>query len=346
MKNHITLRKEGDVFAQKRQYKDSIQRYDAAIKVDNKYYTAYLHLGNALVQLKDYEKAKENYVEAIKIKNNYIHAYRKLGDLYQILGDGKTDQKDKTKDYETGRKCYEKALKYKWDYVIDRIKLADVLSKLGDCSNDTIQYKYYKMAHSEYSYATEISLKYKEYAQEKIDILSKLIEKQENSGISEVSTEANYKIKSILNTPTETTESDEEFEDYKLDLEELAWLETDILKGNSTELKQKQIELLKDNQFKQKDDITKLFSKLLNYTNESGSSVISYIIRASNIDAMKELMNMFKDKNLSKYEMPYQEIKEALNVTELTTDDNIGQFLELFYQQDDVSKLLGEFTHE
>ena len=54
---------------------NAIEYYQQAIKINNKYYTAYFNLGNAYQKLNLLKQSIINYDNAIKLKTDYAEAY-------------------------------------------------------------------------------------------------------------------------------------------------------------------------------------------------------------------------------------------------------------------------------
>jgi|GEM_PF-2410969 len=70
-------------------YKDAINQFTLAIKVNPKFLQAYNSRGNCKVILNDYYGALSDYNKAIKINPKYPLAYKNRGIVYIKLGDSK-----------------------------------------------------------------------------------------------------------------------------------------------------------------------------------------------------------------------------------------------------------------
>ncbi len=90
----------GDAFAYNKQYKEAIECYEEAIKIDPENAPAYNDKGNVLYNLKQYDKAIVCYDEAIRINPAYAIAYYNKGNALHGL-----------RQYDKAIVCYDEAIR-------------------------------------------------------------------------------------------------------------------------------------------------------------------------------------------------------------------------------------------
>jgi len=85
-KNDEALHLLGVIAAQIGDFKQAVEKIDAAIKINPNDPSYYLNIGNALFSLKDYKTALSNFEKAIKLKENYAQAYSNRGNTFKEMG--------------------------------------------------------------------------------------------------------------------------------------------------------------------------------------------------------------------------------------------------------------------
>jgi serine/threonine protein kinase len=78
---------EGDAFYNAGRYKEAIEVYDNAIRLDPRYEVSYNNRGNSYRKLGEYTRAIEDYNRAIELDPRYANAYGGRGFTYYYLND-------------------------------------------------------------------------------------------------------------------------------------------------------------------------------------------------------------------------------------------------------------------
>jgi len=132
----------GDAYSKLKEYKQAIDDYTQAIKIDTQYADTYRSRGNVYWQLKEYKQAIDDYTQAIKIDPKNANYYARRGLTYLQL-----------KDYKQAIDDYNQAIK------IDNTKTI-YYNLRGDAH---FQLKDYKQAIDDYTQAIKLDTKNASY---------------------------------------------------------------------------------------------------------------------------------------------------------------------------------------
>ncbi|MCW9679361.1 tetratricopeptide repeat protein [Dolichospermum planctonicum UHCC 0167] len=141
-KNAIYYDARGNTYFQLKDYKQAINDFTQAIKLDTKNANYYARRGLTYLQLKDYKQAINDYTQAIKIDDKNAIYYDARGNTYFQL-----------KDYKQAINDYTQAIKIDPQY-------ADTYRSRG---NVYLQLKEYKQAIDDYSQAIKLDPKNAKY---------------------------------------------------------------------------------------------------------------------------------------------------------------------------------------
>jgi tetratricopeptide (TPR) repeat protein len=173
----------GNAFLKKNQFADAITEFSEAIKIDRKFYGAYLNLGKALEKNEQPEDAIKVYNLAIKLKPGYYKAYFNLANLLSSSGMSEEAinsykksielKPDYYKAYnnlgityqrinrlEDAKEQYREAVKYNKDYPDAYINLSNVERALS--KDKTELYPIAEMYMKQFNASNETSFKVKQ----------------------------------------------------------------------------------------------------------------------------------------------------------------------------------------
>jgi tetratricopeptide (TPR) repeat protein len=126
--NFLSYIKKANKLVNTKKYKEAIDIYKKAIKIDNKNKKLFFNISVAYLQIKEYHNAKEYLLKAIEIDVNYTTAYINLGIVYKRL-----------KQYNKAFEILSKVLKSKPNDIDTLYNFANTLSSLEQY-NKAIKY--------------------------------------------------------------------------------------------------------------------------------------------------------------------------------------------------------------
>ena len=104
-KHYIDIVNEGVALVERGQYKQAIEKYEEAVKIDSQLPYAYINLANAYWHLKEYKKSIAMSEIALQINPNEGRTYTNLGNAYYGLG----QRKEAKNSYQKAKKLFQEA---------------------------------------------------------------------------------------------------------------------------------------------------------------------------------------------------------------------------------------------